>query len=35
LLVFPGLFAEKTDAALAIAARQEQVLRGSPELYAV
>ena len=35
LLVFPGLFAEKTEAALAIAARQEQVLRGSPELYAV
>jgi len=34
-LVFPVLFHEKTDAALAIAARQEQVLRGSPELYAV
>jgi hypothetical protein len=35
LLVFPVLFGEKTDVALAIAARQEQVLRGSPELYAV
>ena len=35
LLVFPVLFGEKTDTALAIAARQEQVLRASPELYAV
>lgn len=34
-LVFPVLFHEKTDTALAIAARQEQVLRASPELYAV
>jgi len=35
LLVFPVLFGEKSDAALAVALRQEQVLRGSPELYAV
>ena len=35
LLVFPVLFVEKADAALAIAGRQEQVLRGNPELYAV
>jgi hypothetical protein len=35
LLVFPVLFGEKADAALAIAGRHEQVLRGNPELYAV
>ena len=35
LLVFPVLFSEKTDAALAVAERQEQLLRGNPELYAV
>jgi hypothetical protein len=35
LLVFPVLFSERPMSALAIAARQEQVLGASPELYAV